>query len=82
MVELLGAHKGKDDRERYFQSLLLAAARFDLWVAGGERDAALWQQLSQDLAPLKAVTPAPGVPAEKFFSPRFRELLGVPAPAP
>ncbi len=43
MNELLGAFKrgGPDDRERFFQALLLAAARFDLYVAGGERDARL-----------------------------------------
>jgi len=79
VVELLTPHKPKDDRERYFQALLLAAARFDLWVAGGERDAALWQQLGQDLAQVRAVSPAPGGPSEKFFSPRFRELLAQPA---
>lgn len=81
VVASLGSHKAKDDRERYFQALLLAAARFELWVAGGERDAALWQQLSADLAQAKSINPAPGAPAEKFFPPRFRELLAAAAPA-
>ena len=81
VVELLAPFKPKDDRERYFQSLLLAAARFDLWVAGGERDSALWQALSQDLAQVKAIPPASYLPAEKFFSSRFRELLAQTAAA-
>lgn len=80
VVELLVPFKAKDDRERYFQSLLLAAARFDLWVVGGERDAELWRLIGEDLANLRAISPAPGQPGDKFFSPRFRELLAGMAP--
>ena len=79
VVELLAPFKPKDDRERYFQTLLLAAAHFDQWVAGGERDSAIWDQLGAAIGQLKAINPPPGLPAEKFFSPRFRELLAQPA---
>jgi hypothetical protein len=82
VVELLSPFKPKDDRERYFQALLLAAAHFDQWVAGGERDSALWDQLGQAIGQLKALPSPPGQPAEKFFSPRFRELLAQPAATP
>lgn len=82
VVEILAPWKAKDDRERYFQALLLAAAHFDLWVAGGERDSAEWGLLGQAIGQLKTMTPAPGLPAERFFSPRFRELLAQPAATP
>lgn len=82
VIEILGPWKAKDDRERYFQALLLAAAHFDLWVAGGERDSAEWARLGQAIGQLRTMNPAPGLPAEKFFSPRFRELLAQPAATP
>lgn len=82
VIEILTPWKPKDDRERYFQALLLAAAHFDLWVAGGESDSAQWSQLGQAIGQLKTMHPAPGLPAEKFFSPRFRELLAQPPATP
>lgn len=81
-IEVLSAKPGKDDREKFFRALLLAAARFHQWVAGGEQDAALWSRVDADLREAAAFNPAPGVVGERFFSPRFRELWSRAAPPP
>lgn len=73
-IGLLAARAAKDDREKFFTALLLAAARFHQWVATGEQDDALWQQLQNDLRAAAAIQPSPGQPGPGFFSPRFRDL--------
>ena len=54
--------------------LMRAAARFELYVLGGERDAAQFEGVRSDLRAARRVS-ATLKPSEKAYSPRFRALF-------
>ena len=61
--------------QAHAQALLLrAAARFELYVIGGERDLAQFDQIGADIRTARRLY-ADIKPSEKAFSPRFRSLF-------
>lgn len=69
----------ESDRERFHALLLAAAARHQLWIAGGEEDEEMRRRVSDDLGAAVDLQSADaesslGRPSPRFLSPRFRAL--------
>ncbi len=73
VLTLLQDKRYREARARGHACLFRAAARYALFVLGGERDASLELQLQDDLAICAKIEPRPE-PNSQFFSPRFMEF--------
>lgn len=74
VLELLADLPPEDPRARAHALLLRAAARYQLWVEGGESDAEILAAATADAAQCRRTNPALAPPGP-FFSPRFRALF-------
>jgi hypothetical protein len=74
IVRTLGASHFQDRKATLASRLLLAAARYSLYLQGGEKDAELRKQATEDVRACRRLD-AKIQPDGKLFSPRFTEFF-------
>ncbi len=73
-ISRLSESSFRQGKSRAHALLLRAAARYTLFLLGGENDYALRGQAAEDVTACKAADPELG-PDEALFSPRFRDFF-------
>ncbi len=74
VIRLLGTSRPADRQSRATTHLLLAAARYGLYLRGGEGDAALLRAAAESVRECRRADPRLRPPA-RWFSPRFVEFF-------